>query len=248
MIAGGSGGIGVATARRVAMDGGTVVVMYHSRAEVASHLVKEICDGGGTAMALQADLARAGEPERAVQETLARFGQLDSFISLVGITTRLQDFLTMTDEDIDRHIEVELKGTITSTRAVLAPMVEQGRGRIVLVGSDSGKGGAPREAASSACRGGIIAFARAIGREFARHSITINVVCPGPVDTEVWQEMINSEHEMTRKVIGRLLQVVPMGRPATAEEVANVTAFLASDEASFVTGQAVSVSGGLTMC
>lgn len=247
LVAGGSGGVGSAAVRRIAAEGGAVAVHYSTNSGAAEELVAGIRAAKGSAIALQADLSEPEAPDWLVAETVREFGGLDSFISTIGTTDKLYRFLEMSDEVIDRTISVELRSTMRCTRAVLPHLVERGSGHIVFVGSDSGKVGALGEAASAACRGGIISFAKAIAREFARSGVTINVVCPGPVDTEAFRR-VTAEADLTGKILGSILRSVPMNRAATAMEVANVAVFLASSEASFVTGQAISVSGGMTLC
>ena len=132
-------------------------------------------------------------------------------------------------------------------RAVLPELIRNGGGRIVIIGSDSGKVGTSGESVSAACRGGAIAFAKSIAREYARHNVLANVVCPGPTDTGLWDDLVKND-EFGGKIGNAMVRAIPLRRTARPQEVAAAAVFLVSDEASFITGQAISVSGGLTMC
>ena len=151
-----------------------------------------------------------------------------------------------TDEPFwDRVIEVNFKGGLRLTRAVLPGMVERGYGRIVNIGSDAGRVGSSLESVYSGAKGGVIAFTKTIAREVARRGVTANTVCPGPTDTEMLREVTGGDEGA--KVIEAMTRAVPMKRLGTPADVAAAVAFLASDEAGFITGQTLSVSGGLTM-
>jgi NAD(P)-dependent dehydrogenase (short-subunit alcohol dehydrogenase family) len=248
LVAGATGGVGAAAARRFATEGANVAVLYRSRADTASRLVEELAGPGRTVLAVQADLAVRSEVDTAVATAVDAFGGLDAFVSTVGATAHMTGFLDVDDDLIHRTVAVELVGAMYATRAVLPTMVAAGGGRLVYVGSDSGKVGAGGEAVSAACRGGLIAFAKSVAREFARSGVTANVVCPGPINTELWQALLRREDEPSQRLARGLIRGVPLRRAAEPEEVAAVAVFLASDDASFVTGQALSASGGLTMC
>jgi 2-hydroxycyclohexanecarboxyl-CoA dehydrogenase len=150
-----------------------------------------------------------------------------------------------TDEPFwDRVIEVNFKGCLRMTRAALPGMVERKWGRIVNIGSDAGRVGSSFESVYSGAKGGVIAFTKTIAREYARSGVTANTVCPGPTDTAMLAEVAAGQGE---KIIEAMKRAVPMKRLATPEDVATAVAFFASDEAEYITGQTLSVSGGLTM-
>lgn len=245
LVVGGSGGIGREIALGLAEQGGDVALTYRRRAEVAAGLVDRITALGRRAVALACDVAKPGDQEACVAETHKQLGRIDVAITTVGWHPFAR-FLEMSEQDIDHMIEAEFRSIMRLTRAVLPIMSAQKGGRLIIVGSDSGKVGNRNAAMSSACRGGVIAFAKAIAREHAVDNILANVVCPGPTDTDLWREEIGSD-EAARKIMAAMVRAIPLRRPGTAREVASLAVFLASDEASYITGQAISVSGGLTM-
>ena len=158
----------------------------------------------------------------------------------------LRPFLETDEPFWDRVIEVNFKGGLRLTHAVLPGMVERGWGRIVNIGSDAGRVGSSLESVYSGAKGGVIAFTKTIAREVARSGVTANTVCPGPTETPMLEQMAGAD-EQGAKVIEAMRRAVPMKRLGTPEDVAAAVAFLASDEAGFITGQTLSVSGGLTM-
>src|SRR5262245_60597697 len=144
----------------------------------------------------------------------------------------------------DRLIAVNLKGVLLCCRAVAAGMIDRGHGRIVNIGSDAGRVGSSGEAVYSATKGGVIAFTKTLARELARHGITVNCVCPGPTDTALLAQV----GEYSDKLLAGLTKAIPLRRVAQPDDVAAMVAFLVGDDAGYVTGQTVSVNGGLTMC
>jgi 2-hydroxycyclohexanecarboxyl-CoA dehydrogenase len=155
----------------------------------------------------------------------------------------IERFVDSAESTWDRIIAVNLRGTIAMTRAVLDPMIERGRGRIVHIASDAGRVGSSGEVVYSATKGGVIAFGKALAREVARHGITVNCVCPGPTDTA----LLGQVAAYSEKMYAATVKAIPLRRVAEPGEIAGVVAFLASDDAAYMTGQTVSVSGGLTM-
>jgi NAD(P)-dependent dehydrogenase (short-subunit alcohol dehydrogenase family) len=248
VVAGGSGGVGAPAVRRIAAEGGDVAILYRSRADVAQGLADEVSKLGRTAVAVAADLTDRSTVDDAIGAAVAALGRLDAFISTVGVTTHMTPFLEVDDALIEHTIAVELVGAMHATRAVIPHLKANGGGHLVFVGSDSGKVGAGGEAVSAACRGGLISFVKSVAREFARDRVTANVVCPGPINTELWQALLRRDDAPSQRLAQGLMRGVPLRRVAEPEEVANVAVFLASPDASFVTGQAISASGGLTMC
>ena len=170
-----------------------------------------------------------------------RLGPIDVLVNNAG-WDRIEPFVDSQPETWDRVLAINLRGPIAVTRAVLDPMIERGRGRIVSIASDAGRVGSTGEAVYSGAKAGIMGFSRTLAREVARFGINVNTVCPGPTNTPLLQ----AEAEHNPKLAG-LARAIPFGRPAEPAEIAAAVAFLASDDAAFITGQALSVSGGLTM-
>ena len=243
LLAGASGGIGVATARMLLQRGARVALHYRSRLETLGEIAAAHAD---RALLVKADLTQPAQVEAMVRETTERFGKLDAFVSTVGTPLRIKLFLDTPQDAVDMTIDIELRSVISCTRAVLPALIANGGGRIVLVGSDSGKVGTSGESVSAACRGAIIAFAKSISREYARKNVQMNVVCPGPTETQLWEDLVTND-EFGSKIGTAMVRAIPMRRLGKPEEVAAAVAFLASQQASYITGQALSVSGGLTM-
>jgi 2-hydroxycyclohexanecarboxyl-CoA dehydrogenase len=171
-----------------------------------------------------------------------RFGRIDVLVNNAG-WDKVQPFLESNESDWDKVIAINLYGTLHCCKAVLPAMVAQGYGKVVNIGSDAGRVGSSGEAVYSAAKGGIIAFTKTLARELARYKINVNCVCPGPADTPLFAE-IGAENPKLREA---LQKAIPFRRLARPEDLANAVAFLASDEAEYITGQTLSVSGGLTM-
>lgn len=245
LVVGGSGGIGREIVLGLAEQGADVALTYRRRAAVAGEIVAQVEAAGRRAAALACDVTEAGSVEACVDEALRRFGRIDAAITTVGWHP-FAPFLDMPETDVDYMVAAELRSVIRMTRAVVPIMARQKSGRLITVGSDSGKVGNRNAAISSACRGGVIAFTKAIAREHARDNILANVVCPGPTDTDLWREEIGTD-AAAQKIMAAMVRAIPLRRPGTAREVAALAVFLVSDEASYITGQAISVSGGLTM-
>jgi 2-hydroxycyclohexanecarboxyl-CoA dehydrogenase len=201
---------------------------------------------GAKGLALPVDLTSRDEVERMVGEALARLGQIDVLVNNAG-WDRMGLFLDTDEDTWDRIIAVNLKAMLYVCKTVLPHMVVRGAGKVVNVASDAGRVGSSGEAVYSATKGAVIAFSKALAREMARHRITVNVVCPGLTETPLLQSLRDQSPKM-EKILEAVTRATPLGRVATPEEIAGAVAFFASPEADFVTGQTLSVSGGLTMC
>jgi NAD(P)-dependent dehydrogenase (short-subunit alcohol dehydrogenase family) len=246
LVIGGSGGIGAEIVAGLTEQGAAVAFTYFQRAQAAQELSARIVQAGGPATHFrQYDATDRSAAADVVNWAVKQLGGLDAVIITTGTAHTFSPLEKMTDDDLDLMIEVELRSIITLARVAFPVMVKQQSGRFITIGSDSGKVGTANATVSSACRGGIISFTRAAAREFARHNVLVNAICPGPTDTELWRTEIGGAEKGGMQ--DRLIRAMPMRRIATATEVAGTAVFLVSNEAGFITGQAISVSGGMTM-
>lgn len=244
----GIGGIGAAIAERLAGAGARIFGTFLGNGEGAA-AVGHGLPSGSWAGAAQLDASDANSVQqiaRADGVAAAALGGIDTLIVTTGHRHALKLLKDTEPDTLHKILDTELYGPMLLVRAVLPGMLEAGFGRIVLIGSDSGKAGTLGDAASSAARAGLAGMARSVARETARTDVSINVVSPGPTDTPLLAGMLADEG-FSGKVMNGTLKAVPKGRPARAEEIAAAVAHLASAEAGYTTGQVLSVSGGLTM-
>lgn len=241
IVTGGAQGIGEAIARRFANEKAMVAVL-DIQYEKAQAVADDIGSKGGSAIAVKMDITDNQGVKRAVKEVEDKLGKVDILVNNVGWDVAVP-FIQLTEELWDKVIAINLRGPITVTRAVLDGMVNRNYGKIVNIASDAGRVGSSGESVYSACKGGIIAFTKTLARELLRYNILVNCVCPGPTDTPLLADMGKDNP----KLIEALQKAIPMRRLGKPEEVAAAVVFLASDEASYITGQTLSVSGGLTM-
>lgn len=244
LVAGASGGIGLKIANLLLERGASVALHYRTSPRGLAGIAEKT---PGRVLLVKGDLTRKEDAQAVVDQAVQRFGKLDAFLSTVGTALRIRPFLETDDATVEETINIELRSVIHAMRAVLPPLIRNGGGQIVLVGSDSGKVGTSGESVSAACRGAIIAFAKSIAREYARNKVLVNVVCPGPTETGLWDDLVRND-EFGGKIGNAMIRATALRRLARPEEIASAAVFLASTEATFITGQAVSVSGGLTMC
>jgi len=235
IVTGAGRGIGQAIAGKLAAEGATVVV---TDLDEATAIQTAAALPG--AVALRADVTDRQGVQAMVGRIAGQFGRIDVLINNAG-WDKASPFVESEPADWDRAIAVNLYGVLHTCQAVLPIMAGQGAGAVVNLGSDAGRVGSSGEAVYSAAKGGVIAFTKSLAREMARHQVRVNCVCPGPTDTALFESFAGPK---LREALTRAIPFRRLGQPA---DVANVVAFLASDEASFVTGQTVSVSGGLTM-
>ena len=238
LVTGAGNGIGRAIAERLAEEGARVAVSDMVLAD-AETTAKGI---GGDAIAVELDVASDDSIRRAIVDVNARLGPIDVLVNNAG-WDRIEPFVDSQPDTWDRVLAINLRGPIAVTRAVLDSMIERRRGRIVSIASDAGRVGSSGEAVYSGAKAGVMGFSRTVAREVAGFGINVNTVCPGPTNTP----LLRAEAEKNPKMVAALARAIPFGRPAEPAEIAAAVAFLASDDAAFITGQALSVSGGMTM-
>ena len=241
-VTGGASGIGRAIAHALAAEGARVTIADLNAAGARS-VAAEIEKAGGHAFAQPLDITDVAAVDAAVDAAAARSGGLQILVNCAG-WDKPMPFVDTTPEFWDRILAINLKGPIACTRAALRHMIKQESGKIVSIASDAGRVGSSGEAVYSAAKGGIIALTKTIAREVARHRINVNCICPGPSDTPLFQtEFVATSPKLAES----LKRVIPWGRLGVPDDVAPAVVFLASDDAGFITGQTLSVSGGLTM-
>jgi 2-hydroxycyclohexanecarboxyl-CoA dehydrogenase len=244
LVTGGGRGIGRAIALGLAQEGAQVAVL-DILADNAAAVAGEIEATGVKALALPADLTKRAQVDRAIADTLAQFGQIDILVNNAG-WDRMELFLDSEEETWDKIIAINFKGILYVCKAALPSMVARGQGKVISIASDAGRAGSTGEAVYAGTKGAIIAFSKTLAREMARHKITVNVVCPGLTETPLLQG-IREQSPKTEKVIEAVTRAIPLGRVGQPEDIAGAVVYLASPAADFVTGQTLSVSGGLTM-
>jgi 3-oxoacyl-[acyl-carrier protein] reductase len=239
LVTGGSRGIGRAIALRLAVDGHAVAVNYAANAAAADDVVEEITASGRTAMVVQADVGDADAVSAMFKDVEERLGRVEVLVNNAGIT-RDSLLLRMGPDAWDQVIETNLRSVYLCSRAAMRGMLRSRWGRIISVSSISGISGNPGQANYAASKAGIIGFSKSIAREIGSRSITVNVVAPGFIETDMTEELGTeiAEEVASRVAVGRL------GRP---EEIAAAVGYLASDDAAYVTGQTLVVDGGLAL-
>lgn len=239
LVTGAASGMGAAIARRLDADGSRVVV-----ADIQAEMGAEVAASLSGGMFVEMDLSRSESVTAAAEQVLGELGTVDILVNCAGFDV-VMPFLDTDEELWDSLIAVNLYGPLRTTKAFLPGMVEQGWGRIVNISSDAGRVGSSGEGVYSACKGGQIAFTKTIAREVARSGVTVNCVCPGPTDTPPVRRTLAEGGE---KYMQALVRAIPMRRLGQPEDIAAAVAYLVSEEAGFVTGQTLSVSGGMSMC
>jgi 3-oxoacyl-[acyl-carrier protein] reductase len=239
IVTGGSRGIGRAIATTLAAAGATVVVNYQRNAAAAEETVAAITAADGAAISLQADVSVAEDVERLFKTVIERYGTVDILVNNAGIT-RDTLLLRMKEDDFDAVIDTNLRGVYLCTRAALRPMTKARSGRIINITSVVGLIGNAGQSNYAAAKAGIIGFTRAVAREMASRNITVNAVAPGYIETELTAGLGD-------QVRAAILEAIPLGRLGTPQDVASLVCFLASDAAAYITGQTLTVDGGMVM-
>jgi 2-hydroxycyclohexanecarboxyl-CoA dehydrogenase len=240
-ITGAGSGIGCAIAYKLA-GAGFAVVIADLRTEAARETANEITSAGGQALAVTCDVTSLSAVTAAVRETQKQFSRVDVLVNNAG-WDRVEPFLESQPETWDTILQINLMGQIHTCKVVLPLMIEQGGGRVVNIASDAGRVGSMGEAVYSAAKGGVIALTKTLAREMARHGIMLNVVSPGPANTPLFEEI----GSYNPGIKAALEKAIPLRRLAEPEDIAGAVLYFASEDAAYVTGQTLSVSGGLTM-
>ena len=236
LVTGGASGIGKATVLKLASNGARVICA-DINAEKGAELIKEA--GGLPVEFAFVNLADSGSARSCAAEVLGRHSRVDILVHAAGWND-IQGFMDNTPDYIDRVVAINLGAILHLTQALLPPMIAAGAGKIVSVSSDAGRVGSSGETVYAAAKGGVIAFTKSLAREVARYSINVNCVCPGPTDTP----MLATRSEKLRDAF---LKAIPFRRFAKPDEIADAILFFASAQSSYITGQVLSVSGGLTL-
>jgi 2-hydroxycyclohexanecarboxyl-CoA dehydrogenase len=245
VVTGGGGGIGAAICKRFAQAGTRVAIVDVDLA-AARNVAAELARASVKALAVELDITAQECVPAAIDLIETELGEIDILVNNAG-WDKIEGFLATSPELWERIIAINLRGPIALTHRVLSRMVPRAAGgRIINIGSDAGRVGSSGEAIYSACKGGMVALGKSLAREFARAGITVNTVCPGPTDTPLLSMQLGFGDD-ARKISDGLKRAIPMKRLGLPQDVAGIVAFLASDEAAFITGQTLSVSGGLTM-
>ena len=239
LVTGGTRGIGRAIVETLADAGARVAFTYRSSADAADAIVNAIEEAGGDALALQGDAADTEVAQDHVDTVVDAWGSIDVLVNNAGIT-RDGLMLRMKEEDWDDVMNANLKGVFNYSKAAYRPFMRQRSGRVINISSVVGVMGNPGQTNYAASKAGIIGFSKSLAKELASRNVTVNVVAPGFVETDMTEEMSDKAQEAMQ-------EAVPLGRPASTQDVAQAVGYLASDAASYITGHVLHVDGGLAM-
>jgi len=244
VVTGGGSGIGLAISQRLARDGASVAVFDVDYAG-AERLVKQLRADGSSALAVEVDVSDRAQVDRAVRQVREKLGPIQVLVNCAGIEA-FESFQSITEVSWDRIMAVNLKGTFNCTQAVVSDMVEAGWGRIINISSSSAQSGAPKMTHYAASKAGVIGFTKALARELGRAGITVNTIPPGSIDTPMLRRAAK-EGRFGGAPVEQVASTIPVGRAGTPEDIAAACAFLASEEAGYVTGQVIGVNAGRYM-
>ncbi|GAA1365077.1 glucose 1-dehydrogenase [Arthrobacter rhombi] len=245
LITGGAQGIGKGITTSLA-EAGFSVVIADLNLDVAKAAAEELTGRGLKASAVKMNVTDAASVQEAVQQAETQSGPIDVLVNNAGWDD-FMPFLDTTEDFWDKIVDLNFKGHLRTIKAIVPGMIERGFGRVINIGSDAGRVGSSLEAVYSGAKGGVIAFTKTLAREVATKGVTANVVCPGPTDTPALRKFADGAGDDADKVLSGMTRAVPMKRLGTPEDIGPAVAFFASDGAGFITGQTLSVSGGLTM-
>ena len=237
LVTGASRGIGAVVACRLAQAGARVGVNYHASPDAAAIVVESINKDGGEAILVGGDVSQEESAEKVVKELVDYYGSIDILINNAGIN-KDQLLIKMKPEDFDSVINVNLRGAFLCTRFAMTHMIRQRSGRVINMSSVVGLSGNPGQANYAAAKAGMVGLTKAVAREVASRNVTVNALAPGYIDTA----MVDG---LTEETQDKILSTIPMGRFGTPEDVAEAVVFLASDGASYITGQVLTIDGGM---
>ncbi len=243
IVTGGGSGIGAAICKRLAEEG-TRVVIFDINEDNSQTVAEQISSAGGEAHVYTVDISEHEQVHQQVDAVEAALGPIDILVNNAG-WDRAEYFLKTTTGFWDKIVAINLYGPLNLHHAVLQKMSARNAGKVVNIASDAGRVGSSMEAVYSFCKGGLIAFSKTMAREMARHTININVICPGPTATPLFENL--AEGEQGDRLRQSMIKAVPFRRNGQPEDVPGAVCFLASEDANFITGQVLSISGGLTM-
>ncbi|RLA99883.1 MAG: 2-hydroxycyclohexanecarboxyl-CoA dehydrogenase [Deltaproteobacteria bacterium] len=244
IVTGGARGIGKGISIMMAKQGASVAIADILEEE-AKKTVEEIEKQGGKAMAVKTDITDLEQVKQTVAKVKEEFGPVDILVNNAG-WDRITPFIKTTPDLWEKVIAINYKGVINFVYTVIPDMMKRNTGRIISIASDAARVGSTGEAVYSGAKGAVISFSKTMARELARNKITVNVICPGPTPTPLLDEIKESD-EFAKKILSGMERYIPLGRLGSPEDIACAVVFFASDEANFITGQTLSVSGGLTM-
>lgn len=240
LVTGGSRGIGRAICVALGEAGAEVAINYQSDKEAAEKSLAKVTDTGANAVVVQADISKKADVDRMMDEVTAEFGGIDILVTNAGIWVH-NPITMLTAARIDATMSVNLVGTFLPIMACVPLMIEQGEGSIITIASTAGQRGEAEYSPYAASKGAVISLTKSLSRELAPHKIRVNCVAPGWVITDMSAEVMESS-------AADILAQIPLGRPARPEEIAGPVVFLASDAASFITGEILNVNGGAVLC
>ena len=237
LVTGASRGIGAVVASRLALAGARVGVNFHASSELATVISDKINKAGGEAFLVGGDVSQEDEAEAVVKQLVEHFGSIDILVNNAGINID-QLLIRMKTEDFDRVLNVNLRGAFLCTRYAMTHMIRQRSGRVINMSSVVGLSGNPGQANYAAAKAGLVGLTKAVAREVASRNVTVNALAPGYIVTSMVEEIPEGKHD-------QILARIPMGRFGTPEDVAEAVVFLSSDGASYITGQVLTIDGGM---
>lgn len=243
-ITGAGRGIGLAIAQTLARQGASVVLTDLDEGAVSKE-AKRLQEGGTKALAFKMDVTDL-QAVRVVGKSVEKeLGGVDIFVNNAGFD-RILPFLETTPEFWEKILAINFKGLLNCAHVLLPQMIQKNEGKVIAISSDAARVGSTGESVYAGSKAAVIAFCKTLAREYARNNVKVNVVCPGPTETQLIEDM-SQESEMAKKVFSSMERIIPLRRMAKPQDIANAVAFFASSEADYITGQVLSVSGGLTM-